>query len=54
MKDDADTLTRLMFAEKRTRGPMRWTFVFYRARDKWQIVYFYWDDKLTEFFQPCN
>lgn len=49
-----DTLTRLMFAEKRAKVPMRWRFIFYRAQDKWQLIYFYWDDKIPEFFESCD
>jgi hypothetical protein len=50
----SETLSRLIYAEKRTRSAMRWTFIFYKPRDKWTLVYFFWDDKYTEFFEPCN
>ncbi len=47
-------LTRLIYAEKRGKSVMRWQFIFYRARDRWQIIYFFWDDKLPDLFESCS
>jgi hypothetical protein len=49
-----DFLSRLVYAEKRSKSVMRWQFIFYRVRDKWQLIYFYWDDKVKELFESCN
>jgi hypothetical protein len=50
----SDTLSRLIYAEKRAKSVMRWQFIFYKPRDKWTLIYFFWDDKHPEFFEPCN
>lgn len=49
-----DFLSRLIYAEKRSKSVMRWQFIFYRVRDKWQLIYFFWDDKVNELFESCN
>lgn len=49
-----DFLSRVVYAEKRSKSVMRWEFIFYRVRDKWQLIYFYWDDKVKELFESCN
>ena len=49
-----DFLSRLVYAEKRAKSVMRWQFIFYRVRDKWKIIYFFWDDKINELFESCT
>ena len=49
----SETLARLIYVEKRAKNVMRWMFIFYKPRDRWQLSYFYWDEKLPEIFEPC-
>jgi hypothetical protein len=49
----SEVVSRVLFLEKRARNFIRWEFVFYKPRDKWQISAFYWDTKTAEIFAPC-
>jgi hypothetical protein len=51
----ANILSRVTLVEKRAKHVVRWYFVFYKPRDKWQINSFKWDaDGITEdIFAPC-
>jgi hypothetical protein len=49
----SDFISRLIFVEKRAKNFIRWEFVFYKPRDKWQISAFYWDTKSAEVFAAC-
>lgn len=48
-----DQVSRVIFIEKRARNFIRWEFVFYKPREKWQLSAFYWDTKNTEIFASC-
>ena len=48
-----EQISRVIFIEKREKNFIRWEFVFYKPRDKWQISSFYWDTKHAEVFAPC-
>lgn len=50
----ADTVLRLIYAEKREKNVLRWQFIFYKPRDKWQWSYFYWDADPQQLFAPCS
>jgi hypothetical protein len=49
----ADFLLRLIYAEKREKNALRWQFIFYKARDKWQWVHFNWDSDTPQMFASC-
>lgn len=48
-----DQLSRVVFIEKRAKNFIRWEFVFYKPREKWQLSAFYWDTKTAEVFANC-
>jgi hypothetical protein len=50
----SDVLVRLLYAEKREKNVMRWQFIFYKARNSWTMVFFHWDNKVPELFEPCS
>ena len=50
--DVGDYLVRYTYVERRENHPLRWTFVFYRASDKWWMDGASWDDKVAELFTP--
>jgi hypothetical protein len=49
----SDLLSRVTYVEKRAKNFVRWEFVLYKPRDRWQISAFYWDTKHAELFAPC-
>jgi hypothetical protein len=49
----ADTLVRLVYAEKREKSVLRWQFIFYKPRDQWRWVNFHWDEDLPQLFVDC-
>ncbi len=48
-----DQVSRVIFIEKRTKNFIRWEFVFYKPKEKWQLSAFYWDNKNAEIFASC-
>ncbi len=48
--DVGDYLIRYTYVERRENHPLRWTFIFYRATDKWWMDGASWDDKVSELF----
>lgn len=50
--DVGDYLVRYTYVERRENHPLRWTFIFYRAADKWWVDSMSWDDKVSELFAP--
>lgn len=48
-----DQISRVVFIEKRAKNFIRWEFVFYKPKEKWQLSAFYWDNKYAEIFAPC-
>jgi len=51
-QDVGDYLVRYTYVERRENHPLRWTFIFYRASDKWWMDSAAWDDKVSELFAP--
>lgn len=49
-----DYLVRYIYVEKRARTVIRWQFIFYRARDKWMMSLFLFDQNLASLFAPCE
>lgn len=51
----ANTLSRVTLVEKRAKHVVRWYFVFYKPRDKWQINSFKWNAEgiTDDIFAPC-
>jgi len=50
--DVGDYLVRYTYVERRENHPLRWTFIFYRASDRWWMDAAAWDDKVSELFAP--
>ncbi len=52
----ANIVSRVIFVEKRAKHLVRWQFMFYKPREKWQMNSFKWDaDGATEvLFEPCG
>ena len=46
----SDFLVRYIYAEKRDNHPLRWTFIFYKAKDDWKVDAASWDDNVAGFF----
>ena len=46
-------VSRVIFVEKRARNVIRWEFILYKPREKWQVSAFYWDTKNAEIFASC-
>jgi len=51
-EDVGDYLVRYTYVERRENHPLRWTFIFYRATDRWWMDSASWDDKVSELFAP--
>lgn len=51
-EDVGDFLVRYTYVERRENHPLRWTFIFYRSKDKWWMDSAAWDDKVSELFAP--
>lgn len=49
----SEQVSRVTFIEKRTKNYLRWEFIFYKPKDKWQLSAFYWDNKNAEIFAAC-
>jgi len=50
--DLGDCLLRYTYVERRENHPLRWTFILYRATDKWWVESASWEDKVAEPFVP--
>jgi hypothetical protein len=48
-----DQVSRVIYIEKRSKNFIRWEFVFYKPKEKWQLSAFYWDNKNAEIFASC-
>ena len=44
------SLVRYLYLHKFENNALRWRFEWYRAGDRWRVVYFGFDDKLQELF----
>ena len=45
-KKISSSLVKFTYIAKCTIHPLVWRFIFYKAKDKWTLNYFYWDDKI--------
>ena len=45
-----ENLFRLTYLQRCEKRPMRWVFYFYRAKDRWTLYWFFWDEDITQIF----
>ncbi|MGE3540706.1 MAG: hypothetical protein AB7N91_25115 [Candidatus Tectimicrobiota bacterium] len=50
----ADTFMRLTYVEKLENTGLRWSFLFYKAKDTWKFHSFSWDEDVTKLFMPSS
>jgi hypothetical protein len=50
----SDLLVRLTYVEKREKSVVRWLFIFYKARNTWQITNFFMDQDMNAVFLSCT